>query len=123
MIKGTGVDIVEIERVKKAACREIFRSRVYTPLEIEYCEAKGKQKYASYAARFAAKEAFLKAVGTGLRDGSLQDIEVYNDELGCPHLRVKGFWAEKIANLGTKKIFLSLSHGQDYAVAQCILEG
>ena len=77
MIVGIGCDLTEIYRVKKALTIEKFAARVFSPAEQEYCEARGMQKFASYAARFAAKEALLKALGTGLRGGKLIDIEVY----------------------------------------------
>ena len=89
MIVGIGCDLTEIYRVKKALTIEKFAARVFSPAEQEYCEARGMQKFASYAARFAAKEALLKALGTGLRGGKLIDIEVYNDCMGKPNLLVK----------------------------------
>ena len=81
-----GVDIIEIDRVKKSVDElESFRSRVFTEKEIAYCEGRNKAKYESYAARFAAKEAVLKALGTGLSDGvEWKHIEISNDERGKP---------------------------------------
>ena len=71
LIVGIGTDIVEIARVKRAAAREAFLMRVYTEAERAYCESRGVQRMASYAARFAGKEAVMKALGTGLRGGTL----------------------------------------------------
>ena len=72
MLIGVGCDVIEIARVQKAIEREAFVERVYAPSEIAYCRSRGKQAAASFAARFAAKEAVLKALGTGLRGGELQ---------------------------------------------------
>ena len=74
MIIGIGCDIIEINRVEKAVKSESFKQRVFTPAEIAYCESRGKQQFASFAARFAAKEAVLKAFGTGLRGGGIVKI-------------------------------------------------
>ena len=84
MVIGIGCDIIEIVRIKKAVERASFSERVFTPEEREYCSSRGLQAAASYAARFAAKEAVLKALGTGLRGGSLQEISITNDALGKP---------------------------------------
>lgn len=123
MIVGIGCDLTEIHRVKKALTIEKFASRVFSVLEQEYCEARGMQKFASYAARFAAKEALLKALGTGLRGGRLTDIEVYNDCMGKPGLRLSGYFATLAEERGVKEIYLSLSHTKELAMAQVVLEG
>ena len=81
MIIGIGTDIIEIERVRRAVASEHFTRRVFTETEIKYCESRGKSSAASYAARFAAKEAFFKALGTGIVT-ALQEVEVRNDSLG-----------------------------------------
>ena len=86
MIVGIGCDIIEIERIARAIKRESFIQRVFTAKEAAYCQSRGQQAAASFAARFAAKEAVLKALGTGLREGSLQEIAVANDALGKPRL-------------------------------------
>ena len=86
MLAGIGTDIVEISRVGKALVNPRFRERVYTPAERRYCEGRGASMTASFAARFAGKEAVLKAFGTGLRGGTLQEIEILPDELGCPQV-------------------------------------
>lgn len=122
MVVGLGMDVIEIARVHRALLNQHFLQRVYTPTEIAYCEARGKGRVASYAARFAAKEAALKALGTGLRMGTLQEVEVQNDALGKPCLFFYGVFQEKMQALGATRAFLSLTHAQDYAAATCILE-
>lgn len=122
MVFGIGCDLTEIPRIKKALEQEGFARRVFTEAEQNYCEARKVQRFASYAARFAAKEAFLKAIGTGLRNGKLTEIEVVNDSLGKPSLKVTGSFAKFIEEKGIKKIHLSLSHTEDIAMAQIILE-
>ncbi len=100
-----------------------FAERVFTPAERDYCESKGVAAAQSYAARFAAKEAFLKALKTGWR-GKIkwQDIEVGNDADGVPSLRVTGEATEILKKLGASRIHLSLSHTSEHAIAQVILE-
>lgn len=123
MIIGVGCDIAEVSRMKSALNLERFASRIFTTLEREYCEARGRQKNASYAARFAAKEAVLKALGTGLRGGRLTDIEVYNDCMGKPCLRLSGYFAALAEERGVTRVHLSMSHTKDLAMAQVVLEG
>ncbi len=117
MIFGIGIDIVEIERIKKAVGRERFKNKVYTKIEQNYCESRGSQSAASYAARFAAKEAFFKAMGTGITT-ALTDVEVVNNELGQPEIFLHG----KTKDLFSGKIFLSLSHSREYATAVAVIE-
>ena len=121
MLLGVGTDIVEVERVRKAVENPRFLERVYTPAEQEYCESRGAQRVASYAARWAGKEAVLKAFGTGLREGKLTDIEILPDELGCPQVSLGGCFA-KMAQERGPRLLVSLSHAKDYATAQCVLE-
>lgn len=122
-ILGIGTDIVEIGRMKRALENERFKERVYTLGEIEYCEGRGRQAAASYAARFSGKEAVLKAFGTGLRGGTLQDIEILPDELGCPRIRLSGYYADLAEKKGVRYVHISLSHAREYATAQCVMEG
>lgn len=122
MILGIGTDIVELSRVEKAAASEAFLARVYTRGEREYAEARGRGRVASYAARWAGKEAVLKALGTGLREGELVEIEILPDALGAPEVRLYGKFKEIFAARGVKRIWLSLSHAREYATAQCVLE-
>lgn len=79
MIRGIGTDIVEIARIRQAVAKERFVVRVYTEGERAYCEERGVQAAASFAARFSGKEAVLKAFGTGLRGGTLRDVEILPD--------------------------------------------
>ena len=123
MIIGIGCDIIEINRVEKAVQSDSFKKRVFTEAEIAYCESRGKQQFASFAARFAAKEAVLKALGTGLRGGELIEIEVLNDELGCPQMSLRGYHEELAKSKGVGKIHVTLSHSKDSAMAYVVLEG
>lgn len=122
MIVGVGCDIIEIERIVRAIKRESFIRRVFTAEEAAYCQRRGQQAAASFAARFAAKEAVLKALGTGLREGSLQEIAVDNDGLGKPLVQLSGHFAMLAKQLGVKNIQISLSHSRDFAVAYVIME-
>lgn len=123
MILGIGIDIVEIGRVKQALSQTGFARRVFTQAEREYCEARGVQSAASYAARFAGKEAVMKALGTGLSKGSWQEIEITVNELGRPEVRLRGYFALRAKELQAVHTYISLSHAREYAVAQAILEG
>ena len=123
MILGIGTDIIEIERVQKAVQNLHFIERVYTERERAYCESRGKQAVSSYAARFAGKEAVLKAFGTGLRGGNLLDIEILPDALGCPRVNLFGYYEELAKEKRVTQVHLSLSHAREYATAQCVLEG
>ena len=121
MIIGLGTDIIEIERVRKAIGKKHFTDNVYTEIEQAYCESRGKNSAASYAARFAAKEAFFKALGTGIFT-RLAEVEVVNDVSGRPEIFLHGrakIFAESHA---VTKISLSLSHSREFATAVCVLE-
>jgi holo-[acyl-carrier protein] synthase len=125
MIVGTGVDIAEVARIRAAMERfgERFLKRVFTPEEVRYCL--GKTNTAErLAARFAAKEAAMKAIGTGLRFGiTWHDVEVVRLPGQRPILKFSGKAAEFAARLGCKRTHLSLSHTADQAIAHVILEG
>ncbi|WP_285716061.1 holo-ACP synthase [Pelosinus sp. IPA-1] len=123
MIIGTGIDIIEIDRIKAAIIRQSFVERVFTLSEREYCESRGLQKASSYAARFAGKEAVMKAFGTGLAGGSLQDIEIFLNDKGCPYVNLSGKFAALARALGVNSIHISLTHAREYAAAQAILWG
>lgn len=100
-----------------------FASRVFTEKERKFCEAKGAASAQSFAARFAAKEAFLKALQTGWRGKiTWHDIEVCSAENGVPSLEIRGEAKTILQNLGANKIHLSLSHTSEHAIAQVILE-
>ncbi len=125
MIVGTGIDVVNIERVERLMNRwgDLFLSRVFTEEEIVRCQNRARPSEC-FATRFAAKEAFLKAIGSGLRNGiHWTDIEVENDPLGRPslsfHLKAK----EAFESLRIQQALLTLSHDRCYAVAHVLLEG
>jgi holo-[acyl-carrier protein] synthase len=119
-----GVDIIETDRIKRSLEElESFRNRVFTEAEIEYCESRNRAKYESYAARFAAKEAVLKALGTGLSDGTeWKDIEIRNDDKGKPEAVLKKRALEIYMSHGAKSIDVSLSHSGGYAIAFAVIE-
>ncbi|MEK7375734.1 MAG: holo-ACP synthase [Candidatus Margulisiibacteriota bacterium] len=116
MIKGTGIDIVEIDRIKSAVKQfgKRFLERIYTAREITYCTKFNKLRYPELSVRFAAKEAYAKALGTGMSGIYWTNIEVFNDNKGKPFLKIK----KKTA----KNAHLTLSHSQKYAVASVIIE-
>ena len=123
MIFGIGTDLIEVERVAHKMEKKIgFKELVFCPNEIIYCEAR-THKYEHYAARFAAKESFLKAIGTGWRNGTaFNEIEIYNDAAGKPELRFLGNTAKTIAELKPGTIFVSMSHLKTMASAIVIIE-
>lgn len=125
MIVAMGIDLVEISRLREVFARrgDRFRRRVFTAPEIAYCESR-TAKMESYAARFAAKEAAMKALGTGWGDGvGWRDIEVLRSPTGVPELRFYGRALERLNELGARRAHLSLTHARDLAIAQVILEG
>jgi holo-[acyl-carrier protein] synthase len=125
MIVGTGIDIAEVPRVGQSIERfgERFLRRVFTEEEIRYCDSKAN-RVERYAARFAAKEAAMKALGTGWNRGvRWRDIEVLRQPGRRPTIRFHGVAAEFAARLGTKNIALSISHTPEHAIANVILEG
>ena len=121
MIIGIGTDIIEVDRVARAISKEAFKKKVFSEREIAYCESQKKEE--SFAARFAAKEAFFKALGTGWRDGmGITEVEVLNDELGKPSIFLSGKAKEVFEQKGGTHIHLSLSHIKTQAIAFVILE-
>ena len=123
MIKGTGADIIEIKRVKKAIENDVkFINKIFSREEIKYCSSKMRNEI-NFAARFAAKEAFFKALGTGWRDGmKWTEISVENDELGKPEIRLKGKTFKVFKDKDMTRINLSISHTRDFAVAFVVIE-
>jgi holo-[acyl-carrier protein] synthase len=125
MIVGSGIDVCEVDRIQTAIRSSYgrrFVERVFTQLEVAYAESKAN-KFERYAARFAAKEAGMKALGTGWRGGlSWRDLEVANLPSGRPTLRLSGKAAEIAERLGVRQISLSLTHTAAQAVAVVILE-
>jgi len=124
LIIGCGIDLVKIERIEKIIKKwgDNFIFRIFTPLEREYCEKKKGNKFQSYAGKFAAKEALLKALGLGLREANWKEIEIKNDELGQPIIHTSGKLKNVALAKGVSKYFISISHTKEYAIAQVILE-
>ena len=124
MIVSIGIDIVEVYRIREAIARTPrFAERVFTERERQYCAAKGRSAAQSFAGRFAAKEAFLKAIKTGWRGKvSWQDIEVMTDDFGAPSLSVKGEARRWVETIGAEQMHVTISHTDEHAVAQVILE-
>lgn len=123
MIFGVGTDIIEVQRVEEKLIRTgSLKTKLFTPTEIAYCESKHRPAM-HFAARFAAKEAFLKAMGTGWTGGhKFSDIEVVNNALGKPELFVYGKVREFCAAKGITGMQVSLSHIKDLAKAVVVLE-
>jgi holo-[acyl-carrier protein] synthase len=124
MIQGIGIDLVENERIEKIIGKwgEKFLLRVFSAAEISYC-SRHVQAPIHYGARFAAKEAFLKAMGIGLGMGvKLREIEVVNNDQGKPDLLLRDSANEQILKREIRKIHLSLTHTKNYATAIVILE-
>jgi holo-[acyl-carrier protein] synthase len=124
-IVGSGVDLADVPRIRRAIERhgERFLDRLFTPGERAYVERK-RNRFERYAARFAAKEAAMKAIGTGWNRGvRWRDFEVVNLPSGKPTIRFSGKAAEYAEQLGVKSIALSISHTENLAIAEVILEG
>jgi holo-[acyl-carrier protein] synthase len=125
MIVGTGIDVVEIERVARSIERygSRFLERVYTAAEIAYCQRKRRNAAESFAARFAAKEAGAKALGTGIGFGvTWRELEVGREPAGRPLLLLHGRAAEIAALLGVRRCSLSITHTRTQSMALVILE-
>ena len=123
MVTGIGIDIVEVERIaEKIGKEQGFRELVFSANEIKYCEA-ATHKYEHYAARFAAKEAFFKAVGTGWTNGTaFNEIEIANDEMGKPKLILLGTTAATLKDKNIGAISVSLAHVKSMATAVVVIE-
>ena len=117
---ATGVDIIEISRVSQVLERysQRFLDRVFTRGEIEYCRGRAP----NLAARFAAKEATMKALGTGVRGVGWKDIEVVRAESGAPGIRLHGRAEQRAQRLGVRETSLSMSHSHEYAVAFVVMQ-
>lgn len=124
MIISFGIDIIEVYRIRDAIKRTPrFAARVFTEYERRYCDSKGVAAAQSYAGRFAAKEAFLKALKTGWRGKiTWHDIEVISDEDRVPSLSITGEALRIIEMLGVERMHLSISHTSEHAMAEVILE-
>ena len=123
MIVGIGIDIIEIERIKAAVEKQRFVQRVFSDGEQAYCESRGVQSFASYAARFAGKEAVLKALGTGFVGGKWREIEILPDSLGRPTVKLSGYYEQMARQKGVSAIHISLTHAREYAAAQVVIWG
>jgi len=125
MIRGIGIDLVDIGRIERAVERwgQRFMERIFCPEEIALC-LKRARPASCLALRFAAKEAFAKALGLGIRSGlTWRDIEVVNDEFGRPGLRLKTRAQELLGSMGAERAWLSLSDESTIAAAMVVLEG
>lgn len=126
MVIGTGVDLAEIDRIEQALAARHgarFRTRVFTDGEQRYCDSRGRGRGQSYAARFAAKEAVMKALGVGWgRDAAWHEIEVVRARGAAPHLVLSGSAAATARRLGIARWSLSLTHAANLAVAFVVAE-
>lgn len=123
-VLGMGVDVVQPSRIEAAVSRrgEALLGRIFTPDELEYC-SRGKNRYQRLAARFAAKEAALKALGTGLAGARWTDVEVIHVGGGAPAIRLHGEVARRADDMGVADVKVSLSHSRDTAMAAVLLLG
>jgi len=118
-----GIDLVQVDKIRRLALEHAsFLERIFTPKEIEYCMKK-RNKYQHFAARFAVKEAVFKALGTGWM-GKMQwrEIEVLNDGRGKPFVNLHGYVKKIARSKGINNILVSLTHCQEYAVAQVVMQ-
>ena len=123
-IVGTGIDIVECLRIAQMIERhgELFITRVYTDAEIEYCTAR-KAATQHYSGRWAAKEAVLKALGTGWAQGTaFRQVEVVRGDGGAPGVKLHDIAAARATALGVRRIHLSITHERGFAAAVAVLE-
>jgi holo-[acyl-carrier protein] synthase len=127
-ILGTGIDLIEVDRIERAIKRPQtgtrFRARVFTAGEVAYCESRGRPRYQSYAGRFAAKEATMKALGTGWnRNAGWGEIEVVRQRGQPPKIRLSGKAAQFASKRGITGFHLSITHTVTTAMAHVIAEG
>ena len=126
MVLGLGTDLIEISRIEESIRQfgQRFLDRVYTPEEIAYCQRKKKHAAESFAARFAAKEAGAKALGTGISRGvSWKEFEVRREPGGRPLLHLTGRACDIAREIGIRRLSLSLTHSRDVALAVVVAEG
>ena len=123
MILGIGIDVIQVERIRRWKEIPGLLERYFHPRELETAKMNGKNGILSLAARFAAKESFAKAVGTGVDGFSLRDIEVINDPKGKPELRLYDRAAMVLEKFGGKRVLVSLTHEEDNAIAMVVIEG
>lgn len=125
MILGAGVDLIELTRIRESLKKygDRFKNRLFTSGEIEYCDSRSSNAFRHYAARFAAKEAVMKALGLGWQQGtSWKEIEVIRNGKGQPQIRLTGSTARTARKLKSKRVLLSLTHSETHAAAFVIIE-
>ncbi|MFP4300970.1 MAG: holo-ACP synthase [Alkalispirochaetaceae bacterium] len=123
MIIGIGIDITEVARFRRWLDDEHLLRRYFSAQEIDDVRSKGNGQAESLAGRFAAKEAFAKAMGTGFRDMGLRDLTVWSDRLGKPSIEMSGRAEVLFHERGGHSVFLSISHEESHAVAMVVVEG
>ena len=119
-----GTDMINVKRIEHSLkSNELFAAKVFTEREIDYCESKNAGRYESYAARFAAKEAFMKALGVGMFNGAaFNEIEIINDEATCePQMNLSGGAAGLYEQIGGASLSVSLTHTSETALAMVVL--
>ena len=121
MVIGIGTDIIEIDRIAELVDKENFCRKYFSDRENEYFESK-KNKYEKIAGNYAAKEAFSKALGTGIRNFALREVEILRDELGKPYIELSGDAQKAAQKKWIKRFHVSISHCIDYATAYVIAE-
>ena len=122
MIVGIGTDLIEVKRIERSVQNPAFLNRIFSGREQEICKQK-QSNVQSLAARFAAKESFMKALGTGWSQGiKFNEIEILNDDNGKPNIYLKGNAKKKVEKFGISNIFVTLSHLKEMATATVILE-
>jgi len=121
MIVGIGIDIIEVERIKSACRKTRFLERIFTERERDYFESR-RNNPCTIAGNFAAKEAIAKALGTGFGGMGWKDIEVLREPDGRPYVLLHGKARERLSSLGGRRVWISISHIKNLAVAQAVIE-
>ncbi len=122
-MKGIGTDLCDISRIQKAMEKARFVERVFTPAERAFLESRGKGRAQSAAAMFAAKEAVVKALGTGFSGGIMPEmVEILHDDLGAPRVRLLDRAEQRMKAMGAEEIALSLSHERGLAMAVAVID-
>ena len=123
MIRGIGIDVVQVSRMRAWIDQPYLLRRFFHSSKVAAVMNRGDASVLALSARFAAKEAYGKALGTGLRNLSLRDVYVSNDELGKPALQLEGSARAALERIGGSRVFISLTHEQDNAIAMIVIEG
>ncbi len=121
VIVGTGIDIIEVRRIQKACGNPRFPKKVFTDREWEYIESRGRNMQ-TVAGSFAAKEAVVKALGTGFGSVGWKDVEILREDGGKPYVRLSGRALAQMSKMGGKRVWVSISHIREFAIAQAIIE-